>query len=83
MEYTDKDRRKDFDWFIENYQNLFDVYGYSYIAIRNKTILGSYKTVREALNTISLPAGAYIVQLCNGDESGYTNYVASNQVCVI
>ena len=83
MRYNDIDRSNDFQWFLDNYDAFYKQYGISYIAIKNKTVLGSYKNVNEALTSISEPLGTFIVQLCNGDESGYTNYVASNEVGVI
>lgn len=83
MEYTKEDRNNDFQWFVNNYHEFYKKYGYSYIAIKNKAILGTYNNVREALNLIKEPIGTYIVQLCNGDESGYTNYIASNEIQVI
>jgi len=85
MIYTDVDRKDDFQWFLDNYELLYNQYGISYLVIQNKNILGSYAqygvAVRETSKTIEL--GKFIVQLCNGDESGYTNYIASNEVGVI
>lgn len=68
---------EDFKWFIENYSNLYGKYGTSYLVISNKKIIGSYQNPNDAIsNTIkNIPYGQFIVQLCNGEESGYTNYV--------
>ena len=72
-------RELDFEWYIENCSKLFNMYGASYVAIKNKTVLGVYATyaegVRETAKTEEL--GSFIVQLCGADESAYTNYIAS------
>jgi len=70
---------EDFTWFIENYNELFEKYGVSYLAIRNKTVLGSYHNFKNAIDETKkdFPLGQFIVQYCNGEESGYTNYVTS------
>ncbi len=69
----------DFEWFVENYDNLFSKYGERYLAIKNKIILGSYNSfgeaVRETAKTEEM--GSFIVQFCNGDISGYTNCIAT------
>lgn len=46
----------------------------SFIALKNKKILGAFKTVNEAIQALSdkYKLGTYIIQECNGDESGYT-----------
>lgn len=80
--YTDKERKEDFDYFIDNYQSIYQKYGHKFIAVRNKEILGAYDTEVDALNETSknYPIGTFIVQECNGDESGYTNYISSWQL---
>lgn len=82
IEYTDDDRKKDFDFFLSNYDDFYERYGNCYIAIRFKEILGIYKSIPEAINVLSnqYDLGEYIVQECNGDESGYTNYISSWQL---
>lgn len=75
----------DFNWFVENYQSLYQQYGPCFLAISNKKVLGAYDRPRKAITEASklVPIGEFIVQLCNGDESGYTNYIASTQISVI
>lgn len=72
-EYRDDDRNKDFDFFMKNYQELYNHYGHKFIAIRNAKVLGSYDSVSEAINTLSetYEPGTYIIQECTGDESAY------------
>lgn len=81
-EYGETERKKDFDFFIEHYQKFYEQYGHKFIVIRNKQILGSYDTELDAINQTSktYPLGSFIVQECNGEESGYTNYISSWQL---
>lgn len=69
----------DFIWFIENYGDLFSIYGQSFLAIKGKKVLGAYPSyaigVRETLKNEAL--GTFIVQECNGHESAYTDHIAS------
>ncbi len=80
--YTEKERKIDFDYFVENYKDFYQKYGHKYIAIKNKTVIGVFDTESQAIEEISkkYPLGTFIVQECNGDESGYTNYISSWQL---
>jgi hypothetical protein len=75
--YGEKERKQDFDFFIEKYKELYNEYGHKFLVIRNQRILGSYDTELEAITDTKkqYPLGSFIVQECNGDESGYTSYV--------
>lgn len=75
----------DFKWFIENYDDLFKKYGKCYLAIKDKKVLGSYDSPKTAISEVSkkYPMGSFIVQLCNGNESGYTNYFANSQIIAV
>ena len=70
---------KDFNWFLQNYMELFKEYGKKYLAIKSEVVLGAYDSFAEAVNKTSETEelGTFIVQLCNGEESGYTNYISS------
>lgn len=71
--YTDKERKEDFDFFIENYQEFYKQYGHKFLAIKNKSVLGHYDAVQDAINDLSptYKLGSYIIQECTGDESAY------------
>lgn len=71
--YTDTDRKKDFDYFIENYDSLYKEYGHKFLAIKNKHVLGAYNSVPDAINNLSqkYEVGTYIIQECTGDDSAY------------
>lgn len=72
----------DFNYFIEHYQEFKKKYGHKFIAMQNQSILGVYDDEITAINETSVkyPLGSFIVQECNGDESGYTNYILSWQL---
>lgn len=80
--YGEKERMDDFKYFVDNYNDIFDKYGHKFVVIKSKEILGVYDTETEALNVTSntYPVGTFIVQECNGKESGYTNYISSWQL---
>ena len=80
--YGENERQKDFEYFIEHYHEIYEKYGHKFIAIQNQNILGLYDDEITAINETSAkhPLGSFIVQECNGDESGYTNYISSWQL---
>ena len=73
----------DFKWFVSNCQQLFEQYGLCYLAIHNKSVVGVFNSVKEAVDVTkqTVPMGEFIVQLCTGDEAGYTNYISSMHFC--
>jgi len=75
----DNNQSMDYKWFLENYEELFKTYGNSYLAIKNKAVLGVYSSYAEGVRTASQnnELGTFIVQRCNGDESAYTIYISS------
>lgn len=70
---------KDFLWFIENYMRIYEEYGNTFVAIKNQKIIGTYSSFAEGVRDISKKEelGTFIIQHCNGDVSGYTNYISS------
>lgn len=80
--YGENERMSDFQFFIEHYNELYEKYGHKFIAIKEHKILGVYDDAVSAINITSkeYPLGTFIVQECNGDESGYTNYISSWQL---
>lgn len=71
--YTDKDRQIDFDYFIQNYKELYQQYGHKFLAIKNKEILGTFDSVPDAISQLSkeYEIGSYIIQECTDDDSAY------------
>lgn len=70
---------RDYKWFLENYDSLFRKFGKAYLAIKNGAVLGSYQTYADAVHETERKEalGSFIVQYCNGEESGYTNHISS------
>ncbi len=78
-------REQDFAWFVENYNAIYQKYGHAFIAIKNKQIIGVYKNIRTAVTETfktESPENC-IIQECNGKESAYSCYIASNNKIVI
>lgn len=71
--YTDINRKRDFDFFIKNYNELYKKYGHKFLAIKDSKILGAYESVPEAIKILSdsYEIGTYIIQECTGDDSAY------------
>ncbi len=72
-------QEKDYKWYKDNYEDLSRLYKNRYIAIKNKKVLGDYSTFSEGVlaTKASEEMGTFIVQFCNGNESGYTGYITS------
>lgn len=77
--YNDENRKEDFNFFLQQYDELYKKYGKCFVAIKNKKILGIFHSEEEAIDITSseYELGEFIIQECNGDESGYTNYITS------
>ena len=73
----------DFMWFVEHCSELFEKFGSTYIAIKNKTVLGSYPTYADGVRFTSQTeqVGTFIVQKCGDDEAAYTGYISSMNFC--
>lgn len=72
-------QHSDYEWFLDNYDDLFKTYGDSYLAIKNKQVIGKYKSFAEGVRETqkSEPLGSFIVQFCNGNKTGFTNRITS------
>ena len=75
--YSKKNRLEDFNYFLKNYHKIYKQYGHTFVVIKNKNVLGAYNNITEALENTKEPIGSYILQECNGKESGYTSYISS------
>ncbi len=75
-------QKKNFTYFIEHYKEIFSKYGHSFIVLKNEKVLAAYPSFSEAYrNTIKTEKlGDFNIQECNGDETGYTNFIASCEV---
>lgn len=77
LRYSKNNRIDDFNYFLKNYNKIYKQYGHTFVVIKNKKLLGAYKNVEDALKNTREPVGTYIIQECNGNESGYTSYISS------
>jgi len=77
-------QNRDYKWFLENYNDLYQRYGVSFLAIKNESVIGAYKSYAEGVNTTkeSNDLGTFIIQKCNGDESAFTNYISSTNFSI-
>lgn len=77
LEYTESDRRSDFQFFIEHNTELFAKHGHKFLAIKNKSIIGVFDSPTEAIISLSgkYKVGTYIIQECSGDESAYMSSI--------
>lgn len=76
---------KNFKYFLDHYDEIFQKYGHCFVVLKNQQVIATYPTFAEAydktLKTEKL--GDFSIQECNGDESGYTDYIAFCEVLVI
>ena len=70
---------KDFEWFLKNYDALYERYGNSYLVIKQEKVIGVYDSFSKAVETTMLTEelGTFIVQKCDGSEAAYTVKIAS------
>ena len=73
-------QKDDFRWFVENHKRLYQEYGDCCLAIKDKTILGIYKSFAEGVIATRLvhTPGTFIVQELSESTDCYTAYLASN-----
>ena len=85
MSYTDQNRKDDFNWFTDNYDNIYSQYGECYVVIKDKCILGTYNSfydgIEDAKKTYEL--GTFIIQYCDGTRSAYTTEIYSPRFQII
>ena len=68
---------ENFEWFLEHYNEIFQLCGECYVVINNKRVIKIFDTYAEAYHWTddNNLLGKANVQYCNGDESGYTVYI--------
>jgi hypothetical protein len=62
---------ENYKWFQDNLPSLVKDYKEQYVVIKDKAIIGSYRTFDDAfrITLTKEPPGTFIVQLCTLDES--------------
>ena len=65
---------ENYTWFKENLSELVKQYADLYIAIKDKSVVGAFKSMRDATAAMSEreQPGTYIIQLCTQDEKKTT-----------
>ena len=76
------EQEKNFKYFLEHYDDIFKQYGRCFVVLKKQSVLKTYGSFSEAYHETlkSEELGSFSIQECNGEESGYTNYIASCEV---
>lgn len=79
IEYTDADRKADFDYYVRHMTEWYKKYGRCYVAVRNGEMIGRFETAADAVENLAdqYPIGTYIVQRCDADDGAYKIRVQS------
>ena len=79
------EQEKNFKYFVDHYDEIFSQYGRSFVVLKNQKVIASYPSFSEAYHKTLMTEklGDFSIQECNGDETGYTNYIASCEVIAI
>ncbi len=70
---------EDFKWFIDHYDEIKKEYGDTFVVIKDKKILGSYKTYAEGVKETEKTeeVGTFIVQECSNSRLAYQCSIAT------
>ena len=79
MRPGEEKQMEDYRWFLDHYDDLFAQYGDSWLAIKSKQVIGVYSSFQEGITEMEKKEapGSFIIQHCNGNESGYTDQIVS------
>jgi hypothetical protein len=71
---------QDFDFFLQNMENLYKAYGQKFVAVKNKAFLGTYNTFNEALETTlkTEELGTFLIQEIFDDKEKLVHRFQSN-----
>ena len=71
---------KDFDFFLQNVEDLYKKYGHKYLVIKNKQILNAYDAFDEALsNTLKTETlGTFLIQECLENKEKLVHHFQGN-----
>ena len=70
---------QDYKWFTENLESLYAQYGSAYLAIKNREVIGVYRSFAEGVDKTSAveTPGTFIIQKCAPTKEAFTGYIAS------
>lgn len=69
--------KENFEWFVEHYDEIYQLCGECHVVIKDKRIIYVAATVKDAYHWVvdNNLLGSVNISHCNGDESGYTAYI--------
>lgn len=77
--YSEKRRHQDYLYFMKHSDMFYQEYGKGYLALRDKKVLGHYKTIIGAYKGLAknYPPGTYLIQECIADREMYRESIQS------
>lgn len=78
-----KTQSKDFKWFVENHDSLYNLYPNKHIVIQEQNVIYAGDTFEDALNNAisrGLQLGSFIIQECTEGEDSYTQTFSSRVI---
>jgi hypothetical protein len=65
---------KEFNYFLNNLDELVEKYKGKYIAIKDENVLGAYDTMEQAISETNkmYELGTFLIQKCESGEEAYT-----------
>ena len=77
--YSEERRYKDYQYFMKHSDAFYAQYGKGFLAIRDKKVLGHFRTIMSAYKSLmkKYPAGTYLIQECFPDKKMYRECIQS------
>ena len=71
---------KDFDFFLQNMENLYKTHGHKFVAVKNQSILAAYESFDDALNSTlkTEELGTFLIQECFDNKEKLINHFQGN-----
>lgn len=76
-------QKEDFKWFIENHDELVNLFKDKYVVIKDKEVKASSDTLEQGIEKaleMGFELGTFIVQLCTDGDKAYTQKYYSRVV---
>ena len=73
-------QNQDFEFFLQNIEELYQKYGHKFVAIKNSQILGAYDAFDVAVNETLKQAeiGTFLIQECFENKDACVQYFQGN-----
>jgi fibrillarin-like rRNA methylase len=71
---------KDFDFFLQNMENLYKTHGHKFVAVKNQSILAAYESFDDALNSTlkTEELGTFLIQECFDNKEKLIHHFQGN-----